>query len=150
MDEKNTAPAAQIDLNRDEVVELMLKEGMLSQRGYRTLINGDCADLNLDFLTRLANAAFARAQLASARQDAEPLDPVAGDLLPPVRAKVLIHFARQDAWIEHTVVGYYVWGALSHQVKEGEKNAHRVFVRVKDADGYDNARLLSEVRMEKP
>lgn len=76
-----------------------------------------------------------------------PLDPVEGDLLPPVGSRVLIHLGRQDAWIEHTVTGYYVWCALSHQVREGEKNSHRVFVRVKDANGYDNARLLSEVRI---
>jgi hypothetical protein len=76
-----------------------------------------------------------------------PLDPVEGDLLPPVGSRVLIHLGRQDAWVEHTVIGYYVWGALSHQVREGEKHAHRVFVHVKDDQGYDNARLLSEVRI---
>ena len=74
------------------------------------------------------------------------LDPVEGDILPAVGAKVLIHLARQDAWVEHTVAGYYVWPALKHQVREGERNAHRVFVRVVDAAGYPNARLLSEVR----
>jgi len=89
----------------------------------------------------------ARAALA-AQQAAAPgaLEPVDYDLLPPVGSKVLIHLARQDEWVEHTVTGYYVWPAHKHQVKEGEKNAHRVFVRVKDGNGYDNARLLSEFK----
>ncbi|MFC5548163.1 hypothetical protein [Massilia aerilata] len=69
------------------------------------------------------------------------LDPVEGDKLPPVGSKVLIHLARQDAWVEHTVTGYYAWGDLG-----GNPHLHRVFVRVKDADGYDNARLLSDAR----
>jgi len=78
-----------------------------------------------------------------AQEQAEPVD---GDMLPPVGTKVLIHLGRQDEWVEHTVTGYYVWPACKHQVKNGEKDAHRVFVRVKDARGYDNARLLSEVK----
>jgi Lar family restriction alleviation protein len=90
-------------------------------------------------------AIAALAASAPAAAGVQELEPVEGDLLPPVGSKVLIHLGRQDAWVEHTVSGYYVWGALSHQIKEGEKNAHRVFVRVKDAQGYDNARLLSEV-----
>jgi hypothetical protein len=73
-------------------------------------------------------------------------EPVDHDLLPPLGSKVLIHLANQDAWVEHTVTGYYVWPALKHQIKKGEKDTHRVFVRVKDAWGYDNARLLSEVK----
>lgn len=76
----------------------------------------------------------------------EQADPVDGDMLPPVGAKVLIHLGRQDAWVEHTVTGYYVWPACKHQVRDGEQDAHRVFVRVKDAKGYDNARLLSKVK----
>jgi hypothetical protein len=79
--------------------------------------------------------------------DQDALEPVEGDLLPPVGSKVLIHLASQDAWVEHTVTGYYVWPALKHQVYEGQKDAHRVFVRVKDANGYGNARLLSGVRL---
>lgn len=76
-----------------------------------------------------------------AAEDArDVLDPVEGDKLPPVGSKVLIHLARQDAWVEHTVTGYYAWGDLG-----GNPHLHRVFVRVKDADGYDNARLLSDV-----
>jgi hypothetical protein len=37
---------------------------------------------------------------------AEVLEPVEGDLLPPLGSKVLIHLARQDAWVEHAVTGY--------------------------------------------
>lgn len=69
-----------------------------------------------------------------------PLDPVVGDLLPPMGSKVLIHLARQDQWVEHTVVGYYVWGGLL------DPYAHRVYVRVMDSDGYPNARMLCDVR----
>lgn len=77
----------------------------------------------------------------------ESLEPVTGDVLPAIGSKVLIHLARQDEWVEHTVVGYYAWPALSCQVVEGEQSSlHRVFVRVVDSNGYDNARLLSECR----
>jgi len=69
------------------------------------------------------------------------LQPIEGDLLPPVGSKVLIHLNSLDKWVEHKVVGYYVWGDL-----DGAKNLHRVFVRVVDADGIQNARLLSEVK----
>lgn len=69
------------------------------------------------------------------------LDPVEGDKLPPVGSKVLIHLGREDAWVEHTVTGYYAWGDL-----DGNEHLHRVFVRVVDAEGYLNARLLKDVR----
>jgi hypothetical protein len=74
-----------------------------------------------------------------------PLDPVHGDLLPPMGSKVLIHLARQDAWVEHTVVGYYVHGAHA-----GGTHLHRVFVRVKDSEGYSNARMLCDIRPVEP
>jgi hypothetical protein len=71
----------------------------------------------------------------------EALESVDGDVLPAVGSTVLIHLGRQDAWVEHEVTGYYVWSDL------GKNPAlHRVFVRVKDAQGYDNARLLMDVR----
>lgn len=70
----------------------------------------------------------------------KPLPPVDGDLLPPVGSQVLIHLARQDKWVEHTVVGYYVWGAFDSDT------LHRVFVRVQDSDGILNARSLRDVR----
>jgi hypothetical protein len=68
-----------------------------------------------------------------------PLEPVDGDLLPPIGSRVRIHLNSQDAWVEHTVVGYYVWGAKI-------QFHHRVFVRVVDDQGYLNARLLCDVR----
>lgn len=71
------------------------------------------------------------------------MDRVENDLLPPVGAKVLIHLNSLDSWVEHEVVGYYAWGNF-----HGYKNLHRVFVRVKDKDGYLNARLLEEVRWD--
>lgn len=80
--------------------------------------------------------------LLVAGSPAEALGPVVGDKLPPVGSKVLIHLARQDEWIEHTVTGYYVWGDLG-----GNPYLHRVFVRVMDSEGYDNARLLKDVRI---
>ena len=75
------------------------------------------------------------------RKAAEPLEPVHGDELPPIGSKVLIHLASCDEWIEHTVAGYYAWGDL-----DGYEHLHRVFVRVRDSDGYLNARLLKDVR----
>ena len=82
-----------------------------------------------------------RAEVEALRKAAEPLEPVHDDQLPPIGSKVLIHLASCDDWIEHTVAGYYAWGDL-----EGEEHLHRVFVRVRDSDGYLNARLLKDVR----
>lgn len=70
---------------------------------------------------------------------AEPA--VEGDLLPPVGERVLIHLARSDKWVEHRVIGYYVWGDL-----RGDPGLQRVNVRVISEDGYQNARLLKDVR----
>lgn len=72
---------------------------------------------------------------------AQPLPPVVGDILPAVGSKVLIHLASQDAWVEHTVAGYYVWP--NHGLAP---RVFRVFVRVRDADGYLNARSLEDIR----
>lgn len=69
------------------------------------------------------------------------LDSVNGDVLPQVGDKVLIHLGRSDRWVEHTVVGYYVWKDLA-----GDDSLHRVFVRVKDSEGNLNARMLKDVR----
>lgn len=101
------------------------------------------AEQVIDFVRCWIMPALATRPTASG---AAALEPVEGDLLPPVGSKVLIHLGRQDEWVEHTVAGYYVWPAHPFQIKEGQKDAHRVFVRVVDAKGYDNARLLSEVR----
>ncbi|MGW7235700.1 Lar family restriction alleviation protein [Pseudomonas fulva] len=70
-----------------------------------------------------------------------PLPPVDGDLLPPIGSKVLIHLARENEWVEHTVVGYYAWENL-----RSDPSVHRVCVRVRDADGYLNARGLGDIR----
>lgn len=71
----------------------------------------------------------------------EPLQPVDGDLLPPIGSTVYIHLGRSNQWVAHTVAGYYVWGDL-----HGDDALQRVFVRVQDASGYENARLLKDVR----
>ena len=70
----------------------------------------------------------------------QPLEPVGGDLLPAVGSEVLIHLARSEQWVKHTVIGYYVWGNL-----DGDPYSQRVFVRVRDADGIENSRLLADV-----
>lgn len=82
-----------------------------------------------------------RAEVEALRKAVEPLEPVHGDALPPIGSKVLIHLSSSDAWVEHTVAGYYARGALN-----GDVSLHRVFVRVRDSDGYLNARLLKDVR----
>lgn len=69
------------------------------------------------------------------------LEPVHGDLLPPIGSQVLIHLGSLNRWVEHTVIGYYAWGDLG-----GNPALHRVFVRVRDDAGYENARLLQDVR----
>lgn len=66
---------------------------------------------------------------------------VYGDQLPSVGSKVLIHLSSKDAWVEHTVAGYYAWADLA-----GDPNLHRVFVQVWDAEGRLNARILKDVR----
>lgn len=69
------------------------------------------------------------------------LPPIEGDRLPQIGSTVEIHLARADAWVKHEVVGYYVLPDLS-----GNKYLHRVFVRVRDQSGYENARLLCDIR----
>lgn len=69
------------------------------------------------------------------------LPPAHGDVLPEIGTKVLIHLGRSERWVEHTVVGYYVWKDLG-----GNDSLHRVFVRVKDSEGHLNARMLKDVR----
>lgn len=69
------------------------------------------------------------------------LPPVEGDKLPAVGTRVFIHLARSDAWVLHTVVGYYVWPSLSRG------GNWRVFVRVKDDDGHLNARALDDIQL---
>lgn len=76
-----------------------------------------------------------------AKDDAVGLEPVHGDVLPPIGANVQIHLGRQDAWLPHTVVGYFAWP--DHN---GNPFYQRVFVRVRGANGVLNARMVHEVR----
>lgn len=80
-------------------------------------------------------------QHQSGEAGADALDPVEGDVLPPIGSRVSIHLASVDAWQECTVVGYYVWP--SH---EGNQRLHRVNVRVRMDDGTLNARMLCDIR----
>lgn len=48
---------AGIDLDRDQVMEMLLKNDMLTQIGYRALLDGDSLDADLNFLTRLVQLA---------------------------------------------------------------------------------------------
>lgn len=68
------------------------------------------------------------------------LDPVEGDVLPPIGSTVYILHGRDNLAHACTVVGYYAWKSLNKESKD-----HRVFVRVKyeDQDSY-NARSIDE------
>lgn len=71
---------------------------------------------------------------------AEALEPVEGDILPPLGSQVYIELASSNRRQRVSVVGYYVWRGLKDQ------GAHaRVFVRVKDEHGIPNARLLEDI-----
>ena len=70
------------------------------------------------------------------------LEPIEHDCLPRLGQRVQIHLASRNAWVEHKVVGYFVWPP--HKPGTG----WRVFVRVIDDAGYENARLLEDVRWE--
>jgi len=72
------------------------------------------------------------------------LEPVHGDVLPPIGSRVLIELG-SSGWHEQTVTGYYAWP--SHG---SDKNLHRVFVRVVDGHATQNARLLADVRLVAP
>lgn len=74
------------------------------------------------------------------KSSAAALDPVEGDVLPPLGARVWIRHGRDDDAHACIVVGYYVWPALSK-----EKYSHRVFVRlVYEGATTPNARHVSE------
>ena len=89
-----------------------------------------------------AAVATALAKSAAYQPCTEPrLEPVHGDVLPPIGTEVLIHLASLDKWVAHRVVGYYAWPDL-----KGNASLHRVFVRVVDRDGCLNARLLRDIR----
>ncbi|MEE5068625.1 hypothetical protein V2J79_05265 [Pseudomonas alliivorans] len=95
------------------------------------------ASANDDAAAMMGAAAWAW----QASREVAALEPVVGDQLPPVGSKVQIHLGSLDAWVDHTVAGYYVWGDLG-----GNDSLSRVFVRVRDESGYLNARLLKDIR----
>lgn len=99
------------------------------------VINGKAADALVAMLDRM------RVAISASAEPSAPLPPIEGDLLPAIGSKVLIHLAREDKWVEHTVVGYYVWDNL-----RPDPSVHRVFVRVRDDQGYLNARMLGDIR----
>lgn len=79
------------------------------------------------------------------------LPPVEGDLLPAVGCPVRVHLASSDRWVEQRVAGYYVWPALrSQKIRDPQPSPkvdlYRVFVRLLDQDGIENARLLSDLQ----
>lgn len=68
------------------------------------------------------------------------LEPIHGDVLPPVGSRVYILHGRDDEAHACTVVGYYVWPDLRK-----EPHLHRVFVRVVyEGTATENARFLHE------
>ena len=83
------------------------------------------------------------ARIAELEAGLSCLPPVVGDVLPPIGSKVGIRLGGSDDWVEHTVAGYYAWPDL-----DGSGWLHRVFVRVKDANGFLNSRLLKDVRID--
>lgn len=86
------------------------------------------------------------AKLMAKHDEVPPaLPPVEGDLLPQIGSRVQIYLNSLETWVTHTVVGYYVWDSIYHD----HKGDCRVFVRVRDAQGNINARLLSDIRYPK-
>lgn len=68
------------------------------------------------------------------------LEPVEGDLLPPVGSRVYIRHARDNNAHACTVTGYYVWEAF-----DGHAWLHRVFVRmVYEGTQLPQTRILHE------
>lgn len=63
------------------------------------------------------------------------LDKVEGDILPVIGESVEILLGSSQVWEPNTVVGYYVWGPVGN-------SGMRVFIRVRNAEGTLNARLL--------
>jgi hypothetical protein len=94
-----------------------------------------------DWIEANIKPAFDRltAQLEAVRPAS--LKAIDGDVLPPIGSDVLIHLASIDKWMPHTVVGYYVWPSL-----DGNSRLQRVFVRVRDVEGTQNARMLCDVQ----
>lgn len=80
-----------------------------------------------------------RASRAAAPK-AAPVEPVHGDVLPPVGSRVYIRHGRDNDAHACTVTGYYAWGDLG-----GDKRLHRVFVRlVYEGTDRQQARMLCD------
>lgn len=91
-----------------------------------------------------AYAKLARSNLQDALSEmtrSDGLPPVEHDLLPPIGSQVLIHLSSRNEWVEHAVVGYYVWGDLDH-----DPRLQRVNVRVVSSSGHLDARMLADIR----
>ena len=68
------------------------------------------------------------------------LEPVYGDVLPPVGSRVFIRHGRDNDAHACIVTGYYAWGDL-----KGDKRLHRVFVRmVYEGTSIEQARMLCD------
>jgi hypothetical protein len=116
-----------------------LLQHVLNAVKYLSLRGDDVGTSNVPVADALRSLLSAPAEDVRAVVE-QTLDPVHGDVLPPIGSKVCIELG-SSGWDEQTVTGYYVWP--SHGL---DKNVHRVFVRVKDAEGTPNARLLADVR----
>jgi hypothetical protein len=124
----------------DKKLDECLSEGIAMLEAERDRLREDRDSQQRVCIAEMEKVSQLRAEVEALRKAAEPLEPVHGDVLPPIGSKVLIHLASCDEWIEHTVAGYYAWGDL-----DGDEYLHRVFVRVRDSAGYLNARLLKDV-----
>lgn len=71
---------------------------------------------------------------------ARRLEPVLGDVLPPIGSRVFILHGRDDAAHACTVTGYYAWNDLQR-----DPHLHRVFVRlVYEGTDVEQARMLKD------
>ena len=129
--------------HNDHLVELLEARSrlMLGVEIERDQLRAEVAGLRTGYEAYERVNAELKAENEALRNAAAPLEPVNGDQLPAINSKVLIHLSSCDAWVEHTVVGYYAWEDLG-----ANEYLHRVFIRVRDDDGYLNARLLKDVR----
>lgn len=87
----------------------------------------------------------ANAKIEQLQAQVTVLDPMHGDVLPPIGSTVWIRLASRKAWIAHKVTGYYVWKDL-----KGSEFLHRVFVRVVCSKGFPNARMLCDIKTTAP
>lgn len=122
-----------------EFLGMLVKENASRGLTYEISINEVMSRIDEAKLL-LRGSELAYKKLKSIYGTENAIDPVEGDLLPVVGSTVSIHLNSPDKWVNHTVVGYYVWSDL-----KGNTSLNRVFVRVKDDQGYLNARMLCDV-----